>query len=76
MPADDESIGFKNKRYPPGYRNAIDYKIDQRVTIKILNAPYFIATKIEVFKGRGKSDGRTSKDFEDIIFILENRKNI
>ena len=76
MPTDDESIGFKNKWYSAGYKNAIDHKIDQRVTIKILNAPYFIATKIEAYKGRGKNDGRTSKDFEDIIFILENRNNI
>ncbi len=76
MPTDDESIGFKNKWYPAGFRNAIDHKIDNLVTIKILNAPFFIATKIEAFKGRGKNDGRTSKDFEDIIFIFENRNKI
>ena len=31
---------------------------------------------MEAFKGRGKNDGRTSQDFEDIVFVLENRVSI
>jgi hypothetical protein len=31
---------------------------------------------MEAFKSRGKGNGRTSHDFEDIIFVLESRKNI
>jgi predicted nucleotidyltransferase len=76
MPTNDTSIGFGNIWYPEGYKNAIDHKIDDRCTVKILTAPYFIATKLEAFKGRGKEDGRTSHDFEDIIYVLENRKEI
>lgn len=76
MPTNDPSIGFGNKWYPDGFNEAIDYEIDNRCTIKILSAPYFIATKLEAFKGRGKNDGRTSSDFEDIIYVLENRKKI
>jgi predicted nucleotidyltransferase len=76
MPTDDQSIGFKNMWYPEGFAQAIDYEIDDSNTIKILSAPYFIATKQEAYKSRGKKDGRTSHDFEDIIFILENRSSI
>lgn len=76
MPTDDPSIGFKNRWYPEGFKNAVDYVIDETATIKILSAPFFIATKLEAFKGRGKGDGRTGHDFEDIIFVLENRKSI
>ena len=76
MPTDDPSIGFKNRWYPEGFKNAVAYQIDETVTIKILSAPFFIATKLEAFKGRGRGDGRTSHDFEDIIFVLENRNNI
>lgn len=50
--------------------------MDENCTIKILSAPFFIATKIEAYKGRGKSDGRTSQDFEDVIYLLENRENL
>lgn len=76
MPTDDASIGFGNKWYPQGFKNAIDYILDESCTIKILRAPFFIATKLEAFKGRGNNDGRTSHDFEDIIYVLENRQNI
>jgi predicted nucleotidyltransferase len=76
MPTADESIGFKNIWYPEGFKNAIDYQIDDRTTVKILSAPYYIATKLEAFKGRGGGDGRTSHDFEDIVYVLENRQTI
>lgn len=76
MPTDDASIGFTNIWYTPGFNAAINFEIDELCTVKILPAPYFIATKLEAFKGRGKNDGRTSHDFEDIVFVLENRSNI
>ena len=76
MPTEYPSIGFSNKWYPEGYKNAIDYIIDDRCTVRILDAPYFLATKLEAFKSRGKNDGRTSHDFEDIIYVLENRQEI
>ena len=76
MPTNDLSIGFSNKWYPDGFNQAVDYAIDEQCTVKILSAPYFIATKFEAFKGRGQNDGRTSQDFEDIIYVLENRESI
>jgi predicted nucleotidyltransferase len=76
MPTNDPSIGFTNLWYPDGYTHAIEYLIDERTNINILSPPYFIATKLEAFKGRGKNDGRTSKDFEDIVYVLENRSSI
>ncbi len=76
MPTDDPSIGFTNRWYPEGFENAISYEISTGQTIQILSAPYFIATKLEAHKGRGRNDGRTSQDFEDIVYLLENRASI
>lgn len=76
MPTEDASIGFSNKWYPEGFKEAVDYTIDETNSVKILSAPYFLATKLEAFKGRGSGDGRTSHDFEDIIYVLENRSMI
>ena len=76
MPTNDPSIGFNNIWYPEGFDQAVSYRIDEKIIIKILSAPYFIATKIEAHKSRGKNDGRTSHDFEDIIYVLENREAI
>lgn len=76
MPTTPDSIGFSNRWYPEGYKNAINFKIDNDNIVKILSTPYFIATKLEAFKGRGGGDGRTSHDFEDIVYVLENRQSI
>lgn len=76
MPTNDSSIGFSNKWYPQGFENAIDYSIDENNVVKILSTPYFIATKLEAFKSRGRGDGRTSHDFEDIVYVLENRTSV
>jgi len=76
MPTNDESIGFKNIWYPEGFQQAVQYTIDDQHKVYILSPPHFIATKLEAFQSRGNNDGRLSHDFEDIIFVLENRSSI
>ena len=73
MPTEETILGFSNKWYAPGFKKAIDYEIDKQHRVKIFPVSYFIASKLEAFRSRGKNDGRTSTDFEDIIFVLGNR---
>src|SRR5690606_34026275 len=73
MPTDDSSIGFNNIWYTEGFEHAQNFTLLDGNIIRILTAPYFIATKLEAFKSRGGGDGRISHDFEDIVFVLENR---
>lgn len=75
MPVSEEILGFSNKWYAQGFQAAIPFKLDE-VEIRIFPSPYFIASKLEAFKNRGNNDGRTSSDFEDIIFVLENRSTV
>lgn len=72
MPTDVPAIGPTNKWYVPGMEHAIDHALPNGSLIKLLTAPYFLATKLEAFKSRG-GDMRTSKDFEDIVFLLDSR---
>lgn len=76
MPTDEAVLGFSNKWYKEGFSNSSMYQIDERTAVQIFQPPYFIASKLEAFKGRGKNDGRTSHDLEDIVFVLDNRKMI
>ncbi len=76
MATDERILGFSNAWYKEGFQTAIDHQIDDLITIKIFDCPHFIASKIEAFKNRGKGDGRLSSDFEDIVFILENRPSV
>jgi hypothetical protein len=76
MPTDETLLGFSNKWYATGFKQAIDFEIDEACTVKIFTAAYFVASKLEAFKSRGNNDGRTSTDFEDIIFVLNTRNAI
>lgn len=76
MPTTDVAMGFKNKWYPDGFEQAMEYELDADTNVKILTAPHFVATKLEAFKNRGGNDPRQSHDFEDIVYLLENRSVI
>ena len=75
MPTQSDILGFNNKWYQPGFENSISYNLSES-EIKIFSPPYFLASKLEAFIDRGNYDGRTSKDFEDIVFVLQNRSSI
>lgn len=76
MPTDENVLGFKNQWYSEGFKNAIEYAISETETVKIFNSVYFLASKLDAFRDRGNDDGRLSSDFEDIIYILNNRTTI
>lgn len=76
MPANNSAIGDSNSWYAPGFKDLKTVIIGNNISIQILNAPYFLATKFEAFKNRGFNDYRSSHDFEDIVFVLDNRTTI
>ena len=45
-------------------------------SIRMVLAPYFLATKLEAFDGRGKGDYLSSHDIEDIVAVLDGRPEI
>ena len=74
MPSDDGPIGPANRWYKIGFHNLWTEDVKGEV-VKILSAACFLATKFEAFNDRG-GDYRTSHDFEDIIYVLDNRTTI
>jgi predicted nucleotidyltransferase len=75
MPCDDSILGFSNKWYKEAVKNFILVNL-AGTDVRIVSAPYFIATKIEAFLGRGNNDFLCSADLEDIITILDGRSEI
>lgn len=61
--------------FGPGFQNLVPYAVDTETTVRIFPVAYFLATKFSAFADRGK-DPRTSKDFEDIVYVLDNRLNV
>jgi len=76
MPTSDKVLGFANKWYPDAFTHSNEVLIDGKISVRIFNPVYFLATKLEAFKNRGDNDGRFSTDFEDIVFVLNKRNAI
>lgn len=76
MPTDPKIIGFSNKWYKGGIANAISYRLPSDLEIRIFSVPYFLASKIEAFKDRGKNDFQGSRDFEDIMTVLDGKNDL
>lgn len=76
MPTDEKILGFSNRWYLQAIQHSVVVGIDEYLDIRVVTAPFFLATKLEAFFGRGSNDFLTSHDMEDIITIINGRKEI
>lgn len=76
MPINEDILGFSNIWYSQAIKNSNEIEIESNITIRMVTAPYFLATKIEAFYGRGKKDFLASHDMEDIITIIDGREEV
>jgi predicted nucleotidyltransferase len=74
MPTDTSILGFSNRWYHLALENAQRVRIGE-YEIRLITAPYFIATKLEAFHGRGKNDF-SSHDLEDIVTVIDGRPEL
>jgi len=73
MPLDPKVLGFSNRWYPGALRTAIQFELPNGISIRCITAPYFLGTKLEAFRGRGKGDYFASYDLEDFVAVVDGR---
>jgi hypothetical protein len=76
MPLDEKVLGFSNPWYPGAIAHATEHKLKNGLRIRMVTAPYFLATKFEAFRGRGQTDVLASHDLEDIISVVDGREEL
>jgi hypothetical protein len=76
MPTDTDVLGFGNEWYGPALKAATSVKLPSGKPIRMVTAPYFLATKLAAFDGRGKGDYVLSHDIEDIVSVVDGRPEI
>ena len=76
MPTSEEVVGFSNRWYGPAMKAAQTFKPDDQITIRLVTAPYFVATKLEAFIGRGHDDYLASHDIEDLVAVVDGRPEL
>lgn len=76
MPLDEKILGFSNRWYKSAMAAAVEHEIEKNLRVKVVNGPYFCATKLEAFKGRGKEDYVASHDLEDLVTVVDGRPEL
>lgn len=75
MPDDATILGFGNKWYAPALDTAVTVELGS-MPVRLVSPVYFLATKLEAFKGRGNNDVLGSQDVEDILSMFNGRTEI
>jgi len=76
MPSNPQILGFGNRWFSPAFKRAKSVTLPSGKGIRMLTAPYFLATKLEAFNDRGGGDYLLSTDMEDIVTVLDGRPEI
>src|SRR5690606_13582234 len=76
MPDNEDVLGFSNRWYAEALHNAQLYTLTNDISIRLVTPPYFLATKLEAWLGRGNADALGSRDIEDIINLIDGRPEL
>jgi hypothetical protein len=76
MPLDENILGFSNRWYKAAMEASVTKKLRDDLEIRVVTAPYFVATKLEAFKGRGGGDFLGSHDLEDVVSVVDGRETL
>jgi len=76
LPLNKEVLGFTNRWYASALAHATTLTLSSGESIRVINAPSFLGTKMEAFRGRGNMDYQASHDLEDFIAVIEGRETV
>ena len=76
MPTDERILGFSNRWYPSAIEKASRVALPGGLSIRLVTAPHFAATKLEAFFGRGRGDCLASHDLEDLLAVVDGRPEL
>lgn len=76
MPSEAEILGFENRWQGASIPHAVERMLPSGVRIRAASPAYLLATKIEAFNGRGREDFLGSRDFGDMIALLDGREEL
>ena len=73
MPIDQAVLGFSNRWYEPAMQTAVTATLREGLSIRLVAATCFVATKLAAFLDRGKGDYLESHDLEDVLAVVDGR---
>lgn len=72
MPTDASVFGFTNPWYEHAIKTAVRMPLSEELSIRVVSAPCFVATKLAAFASRGAGDW-AHHDVEDLVAVVDGR---
>jgi hypothetical protein len=76
MPTEASILGFENRWQKEAFSHAVAVMLPSGRSIRAIPPNYLLATKLEAFRARGEGDLYGSRDFEDVIVLIDNREEL
>lgn len=76
MPSAPEVLGFGSRWYRQAITEAWKCELTSAVAIRCITAPLLLATKLEAFHARGRQDHMASRDLEDVVTLVNGRREL
>lgn len=76
MPAMENRFQPTNRWYASAMAHRWTTELGQGLRVHTIDAPHFLATKLEAYFGRGQDDPLMSHDLEDVVRVIEGRQEV
>lgn len=76
MPTEASILGFQNRWQAEAFPHAVEVKLPSGQPVRAIPPPYLLATKLEAFRTRGKNDFYGSRDFGDVVALVDGREEL
>jgi hypothetical protein len=76
MPLDPAVLGFANRWQERAAEHAVERELPSGMGIRVIPPPYLLATKLDAFRGRGNGDFLASRDFGDVVALVDGRQEL
>jgi hypothetical protein len=76
MPTEASILGFTNDWQAKAFGQAVEIALPSGQPIRAVPPPYLLATKLEAFTSRGRNDLYGSRDFGDVIVLIDGRDEL
>jgi hypothetical protein len=76
MPTEASILGFENRWQAESFPHAVEVLLPSGRAVAAIPPPFLLATKLEAFETRGKLDFYGSRDFGDVIALIDGREEL
>jgi hypothetical protein len=76
MPTEASILGFENRWQKEAFLHAVEASLPSGKKIRVIPPAFLLGTKLEAFATRGKNDFLGSRDFSDLVTLIDGREEL